>query len=82
MLSLAVTLTQLLEKTLDMLPQFMWYKTFSKIVSGGPATSVQTAKKGELNKLMLNLILSTLGILAAQKSTQPYGLPDSLGCVG
>lgn len=65
----------------------MWYKTFSKIVClGGPATSVQTdgypPKKGELDKLMLSLILSTLGILAAQKNTQPYGLSDSLGCVG
>lgn len=48
-------------------------------MSGEP---VPSPRKGELDKLMLNLILSTLAILAGQKNTQPYGLTDSLKMYG
>lgn len=54
-------------------------------MSGGTVTPVKTAryphKKSELYKLILNLIFCTLGILAAQRSTWPYGVSDSLRSV-
>lgn len=55
-------------------------------MSGGTVTPVKTAryppKKGEMDKLMLKFIFYSFGILAAQQSTKPYDLSDSLRSVG
>lgn len=81
-----MTLPQLLQKILELLPRLTWCKTDSKIVSGGTVTPVKTAryppKKGEMDKLMLKFIFYSFGILAAQQSTKPYDLSDSLRSVG
>lgn len=81
-LSSALTLPQLLEKVLETFPKFMWCKTASKFVCqmGRLLLWRQLGvhlRKVKWIKFTLNLMFCTLGILAAQRSKQPYDLSHS-----